>query len=48
MESHSTRLLLVQGSVSPVKDQQACGSCWAFAATAMVESYTHINTGNLE
>ena len=34
-----------KGAISPVKDQQACGSCWSFAATAMIESYTQIQEG---
>jgi len=35
------------GSVSPVKDQGGCGSCWAFGATTAIESAYHIKTGTL-
>jgi cathepsin L len=36
-----------KGVVSAVKDQGKCGSCWAFASTAVIESHVAINTGLL-
>jgi len=35
------------GSVSPVKDQAMCGSCWTYGLTEPIESIQAIRTGRL-
>lgn len=35
------------GAVNTAPNQASCGSCWAFATTAVVEGYTFLKTGNL-
>jgi len=47
IEAPKSKDWVSEGKVNPVQNQGSCGSCWAFSATAALESRAALDTGSL-